>query len=61
MNSTLPEANKKWYEKADELFRVAVSINPHIIHSKGETQVKMLIPVREKLNTISKQLKVITK
>lgn len=45
---------KDWYKKADEMYNMALSLNPKLIHSKSEKHLQMLIDVRKKINSISK-------
>ncbi|MEX0608375.1 MAG: hypothetical protein WD016_03940 [Balneolaceae bacterium] len=45
---------KDWYKKADEMYKMALSINPDIINSEGQKHIAMLIGVRKKMMLIKK-------
>ncbi len=45
---------KDWYNKADEMYETAISINPDLRTSKSEKHLKMLIEVRKKFKSMMK-------
>lgn len=46
---------KKWYIKADEMYQMALVINPDILNSSEQKHLEMLIEVRKKMMLIMKK------